>query len=75
MNWIIFLIIAFTVGYIIGRISEIPDQKFVKRNPNKEEILVVLRTIKSSLRLSPYENDCFDEAYRLIESMPNEEEE
>ena len=75
MIWVLLLIIAFIFGYAIGRFNEAPTQEIVEHKPSREEVLIVLRTIKSSLNLSPYENNCFEEAYKIIESTSDEEEE
>ncbi len=47
---------------------------FTKYVPSKEEVLCVLRTIQAMYRCSPHEDDCMEEAIRLIESMPEEDE-
>ena len=64
------------IGWGASKASSKLDDKaeLPKYIPSKEEILCVLRTIRATYRCSPHENECMEEAIRLIESMPEEDE-
>ena len=50
------------------------EKKIPQYRPSKEEIKIVLQVIMMSLRYSPHEKECVAEALRLIELMPEDEE-
>lgn len=64
------------VGCVASRISAKMDDntELPKYVPSIEEILCVLRTIRATYRCSPHEDECMEEAIRLIESMSEENE-
>ena len=69
------VVIVIAIGVVISKNEDNEEREFHKRIPPKEEVLCVLRTVRAMYRCSPHEDDCMEEAIRLIESMEDVDDE
>ena len=69
------VVIGIAIGVTIPKNENNEEHEFHKRVPSKEEVLCVLRTVRAMYRCSPHEDDCMEEAIRLIESMEDVDDE
>ena len=71
--YIFSLLLCIAIGIVMWVVVSKNDNKeeheFHKRIPSKEEVLCVLRTVRAMYRCSPHEDECMEEAIKLIESM------
>ena len=72
--YMLLIFIGGIVGWVLACSTYEIEKPFVKRRPSSEEVLMVLKTIRSDFRCTPYEKECIDEACELYESIVNEEE-